>query len=187
MLPDLKFLLCGVLFCVLLFVAAGGVTLPESPTHVGEMPEIARPMMQESIAWTPPPPVFAMVAVSSGAESREEAAIAAPAPDGPDGAADSGASLPLTSGPATSGAGYPGGDPLKDLLESLPGADRFPPVADAEVGAADPPTPARAVRSGIARVPLPPRRTAARGHRRVWRVFNIVQHHSLAVGGGAAR
>ena len=54
MLPNLKFLICGILFCVLLFVVTGaGVMLPDSRTHIGEMPEIGRPMMQRSMADVP--------------------------------------------------------------------------------------------------------------------------------------
>lgn len=54
MLPNLKFLVCGILFCVLLFVVTGaGVMLPDSRTRIGEMPEIGRPMMQRSMAGIP--------------------------------------------------------------------------------------------------------------------------------------
>jgi len=54
MLPNLKFLICGILFCVLLFVMTGaGVMLPDSRTHIGEMPEIGRPMMQRVMAEEP--------------------------------------------------------------------------------------------------------------------------------------
>lgn len=51
MLPNLKLVICGILFCILLFAVAGiGVMRPESRTHVGEMPEVGRPMMQRSMA-----------------------------------------------------------------------------------------------------------------------------------------
>jgi hypothetical protein len=54
MLPNLKFVVCGILFCVLLFAAAGtGVILPDSRTRIGEMPEVGRPMMQRSMADVP--------------------------------------------------------------------------------------------------------------------------------------
>jgi hypothetical protein len=54
MLPNLKFLVCGILFCVLLFAVTGaGVMLPDSRTHIGEMPEVGRPMMQRSMAEVP--------------------------------------------------------------------------------------------------------------------------------------
>ena len=51
MLPNLKILICGVVFGPLLFAVTGaGVLLPDSNTRVGEMPEIGRPMMQRMIA-----------------------------------------------------------------------------------------------------------------------------------------
>jgi hypothetical protein len=54
MLPDFKFLICGVVFGLLLFAVTGvGVMLPDSYTRVGEMPEISRPMMQRMIAEEP--------------------------------------------------------------------------------------------------------------------------------------
>jgi hypothetical protein len=54
MLPNLKFLVCGVVFGLLLFAATGaGVMLPDSHTRVGEMPEIGRPMMRRVIAEEP--------------------------------------------------------------------------------------------------------------------------------------
>ncbi len=54
MLPNLKILICGVVFGPLLFAVTGaGVLLPDSNTRVGEMPEIGRPMMQRIIAEEP--------------------------------------------------------------------------------------------------------------------------------------
>jgi hypothetical protein len=54
MLPNLKFVACGILFCILLFAVTGaGVMLPDSRTHIGEMPEVGRPMMQRSMAEVP--------------------------------------------------------------------------------------------------------------------------------------
>jgi hypothetical protein len=51
MLPNLRFLICGVLFCFLLFAVTGaGVRLPDTRTRIGEMPEVGRPMMQRSMA-----------------------------------------------------------------------------------------------------------------------------------------
>jgi hypothetical protein len=54
MLPNLKFLVSGILFCVLLFAVAGaGVKPPDARTRIGEMPAIGRPMMQQSMAEVP--------------------------------------------------------------------------------------------------------------------------------------
>jgi len=54
MLPNLKILICGVVFGLLLFAATGaGVMLPDSHTRVGEMPEVGRPMMQRVMAEEP--------------------------------------------------------------------------------------------------------------------------------------
>src|SRR5215467_659015 len=54
MLPNLKFLIGGVVFGLLLFAVTGaGVTLPDSYTRVGAPPEIGRPMMQGMIAGEP--------------------------------------------------------------------------------------------------------------------------------------
>jgi hypothetical protein len=53
-LPNLKFLVCGILFCFFLFAVAGtGVMLPDARTHIGEMPQIGRPMMRRSMADSP--------------------------------------------------------------------------------------------------------------------------------------
>jgi hypothetical protein len=58
MLPNLRFLTCGILFCLVLFVMAGtGAMLPDARTRIGEMPEIGRPMMQQSIAEAAPAPM----------------------------------------------------------------------------------------------------------------------------------
>jgi hypothetical protein len=88
MLPDLKFLVCGILFCVLLFAVTGaGVMLPDSRTHIGEMPEIGRPMMQRSMAEVPArAPAYAMaVARRSGELERlREPAPVETAPTAPD-------------------------------------------------------------------------------------------------------
>jgi hypothetical protein len=54
MLPDLRFLVCGVLFCFLLFAVTGaGVRLPDARTRIGEMPQVVRPMMQRSMVEAP--------------------------------------------------------------------------------------------------------------------------------------
>jgi hypothetical protein len=72
MLPDLRFLICGVLFCFLLFAVTGaGVRLPDARTRVGETPEIGRPMMQRSIAETPAPARFYMMAAARRTDELE--------------------------------------------------------------------------------------------------------------------
>ncbi len=54
MLPNLRIVICAIMFAVLLFAMTGaGVVMPETYTHVGEMPEIGRPMMQRMIADEP--------------------------------------------------------------------------------------------------------------------------------------
>ena len=177
MLPDLKVVVCGIAFCVLLFVAAGGVTLPESPTHVGEMPELARPMMQESVAETPEaPPLFAMMAVPGGAGLREAAPGTAGGPAGAD-ASDADSSDAAGPGAEISGAAPsphdPRGDPLRDLLDSLhdePPAPAGPPSSPAGGGVRD-------------RRALPPRRAMARGRRHV---PSVVQHHRYMRGAADA-
>lgn len=119
MLPNLKFLVCGILFCILLFAAAGaGVMLPDSRTRIGEMPEIGRPMMQRSMAEVPAQTqvqVYVMAAARRSDELerlREPAvtpAVAAPEPDPPQ------ADLPRTDLPRVDlpGADLPKGDMSK--------------------------------------------------------------------------
>jgi hypothetical protein len=90
MLPNLKFLVCGILFCVLLFAATGAhVMLPDSRTHIGEMPEIGRPMMQRSMVELPGRAQDYMMAVARRSDElerlREPAPVeAAPEPPEPD-------------------------------------------------------------------------------------------------------
>jgi hypothetical protein len=90
MLPNLKFLVCGILFCVLLFAVTGaGVMMPDSRTHIGEMPEIGRPMMQRSMAEVPArAPAYTMAVARRSGEIerlRELSPVeTAPAPPEPD-------------------------------------------------------------------------------------------------------
>ncbi len=90
MLPNLKFLVCGILFCVLLFAVTGaGVMLPDSRTHIGEMPEIGRPMMQRSMAEVPGRAQAFMMAAARRSDElerlREPALVeTVPAQPGPD-------------------------------------------------------------------------------------------------------
>jgi hypothetical protein len=80
MLPNLKFLVCGILFFVLLFVAAGaGVVLPDARTRVGEMPEIGRPMMQGSMAGGQAEAQIFMMAAARRSDDPERTAEPAPA------------------------------------------------------------------------------------------------------------
>jgi hypothetical protein len=54
MLPNLKIVICAVMFAVIAFAVTGaGVHLPETYTRIGEMPEIGRPMMQRMITDEP--------------------------------------------------------------------------------------------------------------------------------------
>ncbi len=73
MLPSLKFFICGVLFCVLLFILAGaGVVTPDSRTHIGEMPEVGRPMMQRSMAEMPAQTQVYMMAAARRSDEMEQ-------------------------------------------------------------------------------------------------------------------
>ena len=73
MLPNLKFMICGILFCFLLFAVTGaGIMLPDSRTHVGETPEIGRPMMQRSIAEIPVQSQFYRVTAARRGDELEQ-------------------------------------------------------------------------------------------------------------------
>jgi hypothetical protein len=93
MLPNLKFLGCGILFCFLLFILAGaGVMLPDARTRIGEMPEIGRPMMQRSMAEAPAA-IYMMAARSSDEPERLREPVpvemaASPPPESDDGKPD---------------------------------------------------------------------------------------------------
>jgi hypothetical protein len=72
MLPNFRFLFCGVVFGLLLFAVTGaGVMLPDSHTRVGEMPEIGRPMMRQAIAEEPAPPQFYTMTLARRSEELE--------------------------------------------------------------------------------------------------------------------
>lgn len=72
MLPNFKYLICGLVLGLLLFAAAGaGAVLPDSHTRVGEMPEIGRPMMLRAIAEEPATAQFHMMAVVRRARELE--------------------------------------------------------------------------------------------------------------------
>ena len=72
MLPNLKILICGVVFALLLFAVTGaGILLPESYTRVGEMPEVGRPMMQRMIADEPAQAQFHIMTVARRSEELD--------------------------------------------------------------------------------------------------------------------
>jgi len=80
MLPNLKILICGAVFALLLFVVTGaGVMLPESYTRVGEIPQVGRPMMQRMIADEPAHAQFHVLTLARRNEEldrlRERAAL----------------------------------------------------------------------------------------------------------------
>jgi hypothetical protein len=175
MLPNLKFLVCGILFCVLLFAAAGaGVTLPESRTHIGEMPEVGRPMLQQSMAEAPPRMQAYMMMVSRRSDETERlreqvsgAVAASPPRSHPEADAASGAAL-------RPGAQSRSNDRPDDEAPEF--ATPAPPDG------ADGATPAPFVN-----VPLPRSRGATlngrrQGQRVSYRGYSIVQHHITAQG-----
>ena len=88
MLPNLKILICGVVFAPLLFAVTGaGVVLPDSYTRVGEMPGIGRPMMQRMIADEPAQTQFYIMTAARRSEELErlrELAVLEVAPVQPD-------------------------------------------------------------------------------------------------------
>jgi hypothetical protein len=197
MLPNLSFLTCGILFCLVLFVLAGtGAMLPDARTRIGEMPEIGRPMMQQSIAEAPAPIQFyRVVVVRPGDEPerpRDVAVAGTVRPDFDPPAADPanpGLSQPDRPKPDQAGPDQTRPDVVADALPGLPGDNvevpaqvpAAPAVAPAPVrqdpgpGEADPPRVAAlalpAVESSGAapravNAPLPPPRPALNASRR---------------------
>jgi hypothetical protein len=70
MLPNVKVVICAVMFAVILFLMTGaGVVTPDTFTRIGEMPEISHPMMQRMIAEEP---AQAQVLMSTLARRNEE-------------------------------------------------------------------------------------------------------------------
>lgn len=178
MLPNLKFMICGILFCFLLFAVTGaGVMLPDSRTRIGEMPEIGRPMMQRSIADVPAQSQVYMTTVARRSDElerlRERASVEiAEAPAQPE---------PDPSKPAVSAAVMPDGSPGNDVeppvqvsaseIMSGDGPDEAGPPQVAAL-----PSPAVEDNEPVPRlvnVPLPPPRPAVFNglHRRV-RMFH---------------
>ncbi len=72
MLPNLKILVCGVVFGLLLFAVTGaGVMLPDSHTRIGKMPEVSRPMMRQVIADEPAQVQFQVMSAARRSEELE--------------------------------------------------------------------------------------------------------------------
>jgi hypothetical protein len=152
MLPNLKFLVCGILFCFLLFAAAGtGVMLPDSRTRIGEMPEIGRPMMQRSMAEAPAPPHFYVTTLARRSDE----------PDRPhEHATETHATeTQVAAAPAQPEADLPKPDLLKpDLSTPEPEPPKPDVVANAPVGDTPPanPAPDGVLRAEVAAVQNPP-------------------------------
>jgi hypothetical protein len=201
MLPNLKFLVCGILFCILLFAVTGaGVMLPDSRTHIGEMPEIGRPMMQQSMAEVPDRArAYMMMAARRSDELerlREPAPVenAPPAPElpnpeqsdpdltnlpKPDAVATAASDGARLANPAPDGSPQAGGAMFIHVSPAPPAEIRSEEQRDD----ASPPrqvavlTPAAAEESGtvprFANVPLPiPRPAALGGLRRQGPIFH---------------
>jgi hypothetical protein len=73
MLPNLKIVICAVMFAVIAFAVTGaGVHLPETYTRIGEMPEIGRPMMQRMITDEPAQAQFHILTLTRRAEELDQ-------------------------------------------------------------------------------------------------------------------
>jgi hypothetical protein len=69
MLPNFKVVICAIVFAVLLFAVTGaGVTVPETYTRIGAMPEVGRPMMQRMITDEPAQEQFHVQALARRSE-----------------------------------------------------------------------------------------------------------------------
>jgi hypothetical protein len=157
MLPNLRFLICGVLFCFLLFAVTGaGVMLPDARTRVGEMPEIGRPMMQQSMMDAPAQAQFYMMTAARRTDELErlrEQATSGPAKPEQD--------LPkpdVVAQPAP-----PEGNVGEEAEASLqvPGLESVRDDSERQVAALAP-APAESLEPLpiLGRIPLPPRRPA---------------------------
>ncbi len=158
MLPNLKFMICGILFCVLLFAVTGaGLMLPDSRTRIGETPEIGRPMMQRSIADVPAQPQFYRMTVARRSDElaqlreRASAEIAA-APAQPPAMAD----VRSESPPADDGEPPIQVSAAETRSDDRPDEANPPPIAALSPPAAEDREPA----PRPAAVPLPPPRPA---------------------------
>jgi hypothetical protein len=166
MLPDLRFLVCGVLFCFLLFAVTGaGVRLPDARTRIGEMPEIGRPMMQRSMAEAPAQAQLYMMTVARRTdalerlrEQAEQEAAAAPAQAKPQLEPDHGLpkSAAVTANPATTNAAPGAAAPAADGpdSDSVTAEDAEAPVRVAPGDIARDDRPSEAAESRIAALAL---------------------------------
>jgi hypothetical protein len=157
MLPNLRFLICGVLFCFLLFAVTGaGVMLPDARTRVGEMPEIGRPMMQQSMMDAPAQAQFYMMTAARRSDELErlrEQATSAPTQGEPNLPKPDAVAQPASPEGNTGEAvevsvQVPGAESGRDDLPSERQVDALAPAESIE------PLPI------IGRIPLPPRRPA---------------------------
>jgi hypothetical protein len=212
MLPNLKFLICGILFCFLLFAVTGaGVMLPDSRTHVGEMPEIGRPMMQRSMAEAPAQAQVYMAAVTRRSGELERLRGRAPAES---------AAAPAQPEPNLSKPDLPKPDIVaNEAAEDLPVAHPTPEGTPGQEAVTSIQAPPAETRSGgqtdeagpsqvavlsvpaaedtaslprFVNVPLPPTRPAVFNDlRRHWRVLHrrnrILQQHDTARLGAAGQ
>jgi hypothetical protein len=204
MLPNLKFLFCGVVFGLLLFAVTGaGVMLPDSPSRVGEMPEIGRPMIQQAIAEEPAPAQFYAMTLVRRSEELERLRERA-SPEGASASAPKGPNLPkptVTPNPGADGAF------AEDVEAPIARRDRASIMSGAVHGVQIAPAEARrdarpddtdtaqiatsqrifghrnrgAFTSRLARVPIPPVRRSGRTlniHRRAFhRKHRVAQAH----------
>jgi hypothetical protein len=188
MLPNLKFMMCGIMFCFLLFAVTGaGVMLPDSRTHIGETPEIGRPMMQRSIAEIPVQSQFYRMTVERRSDELEQLRartsleIAGASPQPPTMA-------------EVKAEGSPGDDvePPAQLSAAQAGSDDRPNEADPPQVAALSSLATEDSQPGprLVNVPLPPPRPAVFGglHRHV-RMFHqkrraALQHDTAPQGSG---
>jgi hypothetical protein len=166
MLPNLRFLICGILFCFLLFAVTGaGVMLPDTRTRVGETPEIGRPMMQQSMMDASTQAQFYMMMATRRINElerlREQAASATaqPEPDLPklEAMANPVLSEGKTGQDAEASVQVPSVESARD---DVPPDPKVAALAPAPVGSSEP-VPI------LGRIPLPPRRPA---------LFNGLRH-----------
>jgi hypothetical protein len=153
MLPDLRFLICGVLFCFLLFAVSGaGVRLPDARTRIGETPEIGRAMMQRSIVEAPAPARYYIATAARHAgepEARElagpKAAPTQPEPDPPpDFQNPAVAAEPESAAPDSVPHGLTAEDaeaPIPVLPSAVAHDERTAEAAGPQVAALEPPSP----------------------------------------------
>jgi hypothetical protein len=190
MLPNLKFMMCGVLFCFLLFAVTGaGVMLPDSRTHVGETPEIGRPMMQRSIAGVPAQSQFYRMTVARRDDELEQLRERASSEIA------GGAQQPpaMAEVRAEASPGYGAEPPAQVSAAETRSDDRADEADPPQVAVLSPPAAEDSQPSPrLVNVPLPPPRPAAffsSGLHRQVRMFHhkrraALQHDTAAQGSG---